>query len=151
MLNKDYKDILLSLLKHQVKFLVVGAYAMAGHGYPRATGDIDFWVEPSPKNAKKVYQALLEFGAPKQHFEISDFKKKGNVLQIGVAPRRIDIITEISGVDFETAWNNRLYTKFGKIKCPILNLKELIKNKKSTGRDKDKADYKTLIKMAKNI
>ena len=107
MLNEDYKEILQILLKNNVRFLVVGAYAMAVHGYPRATGDFDIWVEPSEKNSENIYKSLLEFGAPLKDITESTFSEEGIVFQIGVAPRRVDIITGIDGVDFADAHNDK--------------------------------------------
>ena len=95
MLNEDYKEILQILLGNKVKFLVVGAYAMSAYGYPRATGDFDIWVETSKENSKKVYESLVKFGAPVSNITEDTFTEKGIVFQIGVAPRRIDIITHI--------------------------------------------------------
>ncbi len=94
MLNEDYKDMLHALSVEKAKFILVGAYALAAHGYPRATMDIDIWVKPSPKNADAVLRALRRFGAPLHNLTREDLQKDGTIFQIGVAPRRIDIITE---------------------------------------------------------
>jgi len=104
MLNKDYKDILQSLADEQVKFLLMGAYALAAHGYPRATMDIDIWVMPSPDNANAVLRALRRFGAAIHGLTAADLQKDDTIFQIGVAPRRIDIITGASGLRFEEAF-----------------------------------------------
>lgn len=144
MLNEDYKDILQILLKNKVKFLVVGAYAMGAYGYPRATGDIDFFVEASKINSKKVYLSLKEFGAPSSNLNQETFSAKGIIFQIGLAPRRIDFITEIDGVSFQKAYKNKKYLEIESLKVPFLSIKDLIKNKESTGRDKDKLDAKYL-------
>ena len=100
MLNEDYRDMLHALSDEKVKFLLVGAYAMAAHGYPRATMDIDIWVMPSPENAAAVRRALRRFGAPIHNLSLEDLQKDGTVFQIGVAPRRIDLITAASGLQF---------------------------------------------------
>ena len=100
MLNEDYKEMLQRLLDAGVEFLLVGAYALAAHGHPRATGDIDIWVRPSSGNARRVYIALAAFGAPLQDVTPQDFSHPDVVFQIGVAPRRIDIMTGISGLEF---------------------------------------------------
>jgi len=100
MLNKDYKEMLQILLDNKVRFLVVGAYAMGAYGYPRATGDIDIWVEASSENSEKIHQSLSEFGSPLSEVTKTTFCEQGIVFQIGVAPRRSDIITKIDGVDF---------------------------------------------------
>ncbi len=104
MLNEDYKDMLHTLSGEEVRYLLVDAYAMAAHGYPRATMDIDIWVMPSPENAEAVLRALGRFGAPVHNLNKEDLQKDGTVFQIGVAPRRIDIITSASGLRFEEAY-----------------------------------------------
>jgi len=144
MLNKDYKEMLQILLNNKIKFLVVGAYAMGIHGYPRATGDLDIWVEASTENSEKIYQSLSEFGAPLSEVTKTTFCEQGIVFQIGVAPRRIDIITKIDGVDFNKAYSDKQEIEVEGIKIPFLSKKNLIKNKESTGREKDKLDAKYL-------
>ena len=108
MLNEDYKDMLHALSDEKVKFLLVGAYALAAHGYPRATMDIDIWIMPSPQNADAVLRALGSFGAPLHNLTREDLQKDGTIFQIGVAPRRIDIITTASGLQFEEAYERSL-------------------------------------------
>ena len=147
MLNEDYKEILQILLRNKVKFLLIGAYAMGAHGYPRATGDIDVWVEPSERNSKKVYASLKEFGAPLKDIKESTFAEKGVVFQIGVAPRRIDFITKVSGLDFDEAYAHKQDVEIEGLKISLVSLNDLIKNKESTGRDKDKLDVKHLRKL----
>jgi len=149
MWNKDYQDILQSLLKHKAKFIVVGAYAMGAQGYPRATADFDVWVEPSLENSSRVYTALAEFGAPLKGIDPDTFAEKGIFFQIGVAPRRIDILTHISGVVFDAAYERKTIVKIEKMRIPFLSKKDLIKNKEATGRDKDKLDVKYLKKQLK--
>lgn len=146
MLNEDYKEILQLLLKNKVKFLVVGAYAMGAYGYPRATGDLDIWVEPSLENSHKVYRSLLEFGAPLKDISEKTFTEGGIIFQIGIAPRRIDVITKISGVSFQEAYSEKEIIKIENLKIPFLSKKNLVKNKESTGREKDKLDAKYLRK-----
>ena len=137
MLNEDYKDILQLLLKEKVKFLIVGAYALGVYGYPRATGDIDIWVEPSQENAKRIFDVLGKFGSPLKEISNKTFATKGIIFQIGVPPRRIDLITEIDGVEFVNAYKNRKMVTLEKLRVPFLSLKDLIRNKQSTGRAKD--------------
>ena len=134
--------MLQSLLDNKVEFLVVGAYAMAVHGYPRATGDLDLWVFTSRENAEKVYKALGEFGAPLEQIDKDSFSKKGIIFQIGVAPCRIDIITQISGVEFEQAYPKRKEIEIDGIQIPVISKEDLIRNKESTGREKNKLDSK---------
>jgi predicted nucleotidyltransferase len=144
MLNKDYKEMLQILLNNKVRFLVVGAYAMGAYGYPRATGDIDIWVEASSENSEKIHQSLSEFGAPLSEVTKTTFCEEGIVFQIGVAPRRIDIITKIDGVDFNKAYSDKQKMEIEGIKIPFLSKEDLIKNKESTGREKDQLDAKYL-------
>lgn len=108
MLNEDYRDMLQALSDEKVRFLLVGAYALAAHGYPRATMDIDIWVMPSPQNADAVLRALLRFGAPLHNLTKEDLRNDETIFQIGVAPRRIDIITAASGLQFEDAYARSL-------------------------------------------
>ena len=106
MLNSDYKDILRILSDRKARFLLVGAYAMAAHGYPRSTMDIDLWVMPDPENALQVLQALEDFGAPSGDLSPEDLQKEGVIFQIGVAPRRIDILTSVDGLEFSDAFTH---------------------------------------------
>jgi len=144
MLNKDYKEIVQLLLKNEVKFLVVGAYAMGAYGYPRATGDFDIWVETSSINGQRIYQSLAEFGAPLTEITETTFTEQGIVFQIGVAPRRIDIITKIDGVDFASAYKDKQEIEIEKMTVPFLSKKDLIKNKESTDRPQDQLDAEHL-------
>jgi hypothetical protein len=146
MLNKDYKEMLQFLLEENVDFILVGAYALGAHGYPRATGDIDIWVRPDKKNSELVYKALKKFGAPLEQISPNDFVHEGIIFQIGVAPRRIDIITQITGVTYDEADEDKVIVEVENLKLPILSLDKLIKNKKATGRKKDKLDAEYLIK-----
>jgi hypothetical protein len=144
MLNEDYKDILQSLADEKVRFLLIGAYAMAAYGYPRATLDIDIWVLPSPENAEAVFRALQRFGAPLQNLTLQDLQMDGTVFQIGVAPRRIDIITAASGLQFEEAFEHSLIVDIEGIEIHIPSLTDLIRNKKASGRTRDLADAEAL-------
>jgi len=146
-LNSDYKDMLQVLLENDVKFLLVGAYAMGVHGYPRATGDIDIWVESSAENSARVYRAMVAFGAPLREIDESTFATPGVVFQIGVAPRRIDIITTISGVQFDDARRQQQIAEIEGLPVPILSINDLIRNKRATGRDKDRLDADRLEKQ----
>ena len=140
MLNEDYKEILQILLNNKAKFLIVGAYAMGAYGYPRATGDLDIWIEASPENSKKLCKSLSEFGSPMNNITENTFTEKGIIFQIGVAPRRIDIITHIDGVSFEEAYKTKESIEIEDIQVPFLSKENLIKNKESTGREKDRLD-----------
>jgi hypothetical protein len=147
--NDDYRDILVAFVRSEVRFLLVGAHALAAHGYPRATVDIDLWVEPTPANASRVWAALAAFGAPLDDLGISegDFTRPEVVAQLGVPPNRIDILTGVSGLQFEAAWPNRLEIEVEGVRVPILGLKDLRTNKLASGRDKDRVDVKGLDGM----
>lgn len=144
--NEDYRDMLSALNAAEVEYLVVGAYALGAHGNPRATGDIDFWVRPTPENASRVWQALAEFGAPRDKVTEADFTEAGMVYQIGVPPRRIDLLTSISGIDFQSAWDGRIESEIGGVAISVLSREHLLKNKLASGRPKDLADADWLQK-----
>jgi predicted nucleotidyltransferase len=147
MLNEDYRDMLQALADEKVKFLLVGAYALATHGYPRATMDIDIWIMQSPENANAVLRALRRFRTPLQNLTLQDLQRDGTVFQIGVAPRRIDIITSASGLRFEEAFANSLAVAIDGIEVHILSLADLIRNKRASGRTKDIADAEALEEL----
>lgn len=140
MLNPDFRDILSAFLEEGVEFLLVGAYALAVHGVPRATGDIDLWVRPSESNADKVLRALAAFGAPVSDIRPDDLRLPDAVLQIGVVPRRIDILTTLDAVEFEDAWRNRTEVEVEGLSIPVIGRRDLIRNKKAVGRAQDMAD-----------
>ncbi len=120
---------------------------MGAHGYPRATGDLDLWVEPSPENSKLVWQALVAFGAPSHELTAETFCEPGIVFQIGVAPRRIDILTRIEGVSFQEAYAGREEISVEGVTFALLSKSDLIRNKESTGREKDRLDVEYLRKQ----
>jgi hypothetical protein len=144
MLNEDYRDMLHILLGNNVQFLVVGAYALGAHGYPRATSDFDIWVDNSADNSRRIYTSLAEFGVPLSDISESTFTEKGIIFQIGVAPRRIDIITHIDGVDFAKAFRNAQIIEIEGLLIPFISKEDLITNKRSTGRAKDLLDADSL-------
>jgi len=146
-MNEDWADVLVTLLSAGVRFIVVGAHALAVHGVPRATQDLDVWVEPTPENATKVWAALTSFGAPLKALGISqdDFLRPDTVVQVGLAPNRIDVLTTISGVgDFSRAWNQRVEREVRGTLIPFLDRETLIENKRASGRLKDLADIEAL-------
>jgi predicted nucleotidyltransferase len=149
MLNKDYKEMLQCLLEEKVRFLLIGAYALAVHGFPRATKDIDFFVWATPENAANLVRALARFGAPLDDISESDFSAPGVVFQIGNNPRRIDIITKISGVEFERAYANRKNIFLEGLEIPVISVPDLIANKRATGRTQDLADVEKLESASK--
>ena len=140
LLNQDYHDILSALSGEKVEFLLVGAYALAAHGLPRATGNLDLWVKPEPDNAASVMRALKTFGVPVKNLSAEDFTRRSTVVQIGAAPQRIDLMTTLDGVAFNYAWPRRLDLDLAGIRIPILNREDLATNKRSVGRPQDLAD-----------
>ncbi len=144
MFNPDFKDMLLALSEAKIDFMLVGAYAVAAHGHPRATGDLDLWVRPDSDTAPRVYRVLADFGAPLHDLTVDDLAQPGMVFQIGVEPSRIDILTAISGVGFDDAWANRLSIEMDGINLCVIGRDDLIVNKRACGRPKDIADAETL-------
>ena len=144
LLNPDFKDMLSALSEAGAEFLVVGAYALAAHGYPRATGDMDLWVRPTLGNAQRVWNALVAFGAPISKLTMEDFATEDIVYQIGVAPCRIDILTSISAVTFDEAWEHCLSITLGGLEVSVLGRDDLVRNKRASARPKDIADADTL-------
>jgi len=145
-LNEDFRDFLEALLQEEARFLLVGAYALAVHGVPRATGDMDVWIEPDQPNSERVWQALQAFGAPMAALKLSqtDLTEPGMVIQLGLPPRRIDLLTEISGVGFAEAWEARVTHEVDGLPLPFLNRETLLRNKRASGRPKDLLDAETL-------
>ena len=135
-----------ALSSHGARFLVVGAHALAAHGVPRVTGDLDVWVEASRENAHRVWQALAAFGAPVDTLDLaeSDFSTPDRVVQLGLPPFRIDLMTSISGVTFEEAWSGRLSGKLFGAPVFFLGREAFIRNKRASGRPKDLADIRAL-------
>ncbi len=145
-LNDDFVDLLEALQQEQVEFLIVGAHAMAVHGVPRATGDLDIFVRPTPENARRVLAALGRFGAPVEAHGVrqGDFATPDTVYQMGLPPRRIDVLTSISGVTFDEAWSDRVRVQLEGRDLDFIGPNALLANKKAAGRDKDVADAKLL-------
>jgi hypothetical protein len=143
-MSPDFLDIVRALSEAEARFIIVGAYAVNLYVDPRATGDLDIWVEPTAQNAAKVINALKDFGAPLNDVSEADFSKSGVTFQIGISPLRIDILTEISGVEFSEAWDDRAMHPFGSFTIPFLGKKTLIQNKRATARPKDLADLASL-------
>jgi hypothetical protein len=146
MVNPDFRDLFAALNEAQASYLVVGAHAVAFYAEPRFTRDLDVWVEASPINAPRILAALRTFGAPLAGVTEADFHESGAVLQIGVAPNRIDITTHIDGVAFEAAWPNRLSTVFGDQSIWIIGRTELMQNKAAVARPQDLLDLAMLEK-----
>lgn len=147
--EKDFEEFIKLLNDHQVKYLVVGAYALIYYTIPRNTGDIDFFVEPTEENAERMLSVLREFGFSSLKLRKEDFMNPDFVIQLGYSPNRIDIITGITGVAFSEAYKNRVKAKIGNENVFFISPKDLLKNKKATGRTKDRADAELLQKFLK--
>ncbi len=143
-MNPDFVEMLAELHAAGAEYLVVGAHALAAHGRPRATGDLDLWVRSTPENARRVYAALQRFGAPLQDLTVADLATPDVVYQIGVPPARIDILTSISGVTFDEGWASRISTALGALEVPVIGRDRLIQNKRAAGRPRDMADLADL-------
>lgn len=141
-LNKDFREFLQLLNEHEVRYLVVGGYAVAFHGYPRYTKDLDIWVWINPVNADHIIKALANFGFT--GLSPADFTTADEFIQLGFPPNRIDIITSCDGLEFETCYEDRVLTRFDDLEVPFIDLKNLIINKKATGRPQDLGDVDNL-------
>ena len=146
-MQRDFVEMLAALSAEKARFLVVGAHALAVHGVVRATGDLDIFVEPTPKNARRVFRALVRFGAPLAKVTEADLAKPDIVFQMGNPPLRIDVLTGISGVRFATAWKDRVSQRVGRLSVPFLGRATLLRNKSATGRPKDAVDVATLREL----
>jgi len=143
----DWFDLLVALLDSGVRFLVVGAHAMAIHGVPRGTQDLDVWVDPDTANTDRVWKALATFGAPLESLGLTtdDLRQANTVIQLGLPPNRIDVLTSLSGVDqFDTAWASRTEHAVRGRQIPFLGRDALLRNKRASGRRKDLADIEAL-------
>jgi hypothetical protein len=151
MISKDFQEILRAFNAHRVKYMVVGGFAFGVHLEPRSTKDIDLWIRTDPENAKAVFQALAEFGAPIAGMTSNDFMD-GTVFQMGQPPERIDILQQVSGLDFDDAWEHRL-EGFIDESTPalVISKDDLIRNKLAAGRDQDLLDVKNLRKHEKGL
>jgi hypothetical protein len=142
--NPDFRDLLAEFNAQGVEFLIVGAHALAAHGFVRATKDLDVWVRPDPSNAQRLLTALAAFGAPLHDLTVEDLSRPGLIFQIGVPPLRIDVVTAIDGVDFDEAWPDRIEARFADQVVGVLSRHHLIANKRATGREQDLVDVKWL-------
>lgn len=143
-IQQDFKELLELLNAHKVEFIIVGAYALAFHGAPRFTGDIDILVKPDPENAVKILAALKEFGFGSLDLTESDFKEPDKVIQLGLAPVRVDLITSLTGIPWQKAFSGKVKGNFGDVYVYYLGKKELLANKRALGRKKDQADIEAL-------
>lgn len=145
----DYKDFLRLLDKHQVKYLIVGGYAVMKYTEPFYTKDMDIWIDATPDNAQRTYQALIEFGAPMADLTVHDLTQQHIVFQFGMAPARVDVMTSIDAVTFSEAWKHRVQTNLDVIPISIISLEHLKQNKKAANRDSDKIHLARLEKYGK--
>jgi hypothetical protein len=140
----DFRDLLALFNAHKAEYVVVGAYALAFHGAPRFTGDMDILVRPGVRNARRIIAALAEFGFASLGLTAGDFKESGRVVQLGVAPVRIDLVTSLTGVSWKEVAAGSRPGKYGDVRVRYLGKKEFIKNKRAIGRSKDLADIEAL-------
>jgi len=143
-LHPDFKDFLKLLNFHDVRYILVGGYAVGYHGYPRATGDMDIWIEMSEVNSKKIVSAFREFGMPEDAISENLFLETNKVIRMGVPPVRLEVITSASGVDFNECYNNREVIIIDGIPINFISLQDLKKNKLAAGRHKDLEDLEHL-------
>jgi len=143
-MNPDFVALLRELSAAEARFMVVGGYAVSFHSRPRATGDIDVWVEPTTANAARVFRALRAFGAPLQDLAEADLAQPDVVYQIGVPPRRIDLLTSLTGLSFDEAWKDRTPGQLGGLEVAFIGREALILNKRALGRARDLADLESL-------
>ena len=143
-LPQDFRDILLSLKNFEVRYLVVGAWALGAYGLPRATGDLDIFIEKSVSNSRKMVMALEHFGVPPGELD-RDFFARDVLFRMGVPPLQLEVFTMISGVSFEAAYQNRESLKFDNLEVPCISLRDLLKNKRASGRAKDQLDVEIIL------
>lgn len=143
-IQKDFEELLRLLEDNSTKYLIVGGYAVAYHGFPRLTKDIDFFFDSAENNVKKICNSLMSFGFPQRDLKLETFTTKGNIITFGCEPVRVDFINTISGVEFQEAWKNRVRGKYGKVSVNFIGRMDLIKNKLATQRPKDKLDVEEL-------
>lgn len=148
-LQADLREFIILLNSHDVEYVVVGGHAVAFHGHPRFTGDIDFLIRTTPENVSRVLAVLNAFGFGNLGIVEQDLLDRGRILQLGQPPNRIDVLTSISGVDFDSAWEKRVQTLMDDQPVALLGWDELIRNKRAAGRQKDLADLEKLLAVAK--
>ena len=142
--QQDFKDLLELFNKHKIDYIVVGGYALGFHGAPRYTGDLDIFVRPDPVNARRIIQALNEFGFGSVGLTAADFEEEGKVVQLGFPPVRVDVITSITGVTWEQARSGRVEGDFGDVTVHFIGRDEFVANKRALGRKKDLADLEAV-------
>lgn len=143
-MSRDFVEMLSALSAAGARFLIVGAHALAAHGTPRATGDLDIWIQATPENAGRVIHALKAFGAALLDLTVGDLSTPGTVFQIGLPPSRIDILTSISGVEFDAAWGRRVEVTIGDLGVGVIGRADFVANKRASARPKDLSDLDLL-------
>jgi hypothetical protein len=143
-LNQDFKEFIELLSKNNVEYLVVGGYAVGYHGHPRYTGDIDFWIAISQENAEKVIKCLREFGFASLSIEVADLIEEDVIIQLGYEPNRIDILTSVTGLNFQECFNQKVIAQFDDLTVNFIDIRNLKVNKAATGRAKDLGDLENL-------
>ena len=143
-MNRDYRDLFAEFNARNVEFLIVGAFALAVHGHLRATKDLDVWVRPTPENAPRVLEAVRSFAGSIEGLSAIDFSVLGMIVQLGVEPARIDLLTSIKGLEFESAWRNRIEASYGEQQVFVVSRADLITSKRAAGRPQDLADVAAL-------
>ncbi len=143
--EKDYEEFLELLNKHDIRYCIIGAFALAFHARPRYTKDMDILIEATTDNAKRLLAALREFGFGSLNLSVEDFSSKGNIIQLGYEPVRIDIITSIKGLEFADIWESRIQGPYGKQTVNFIDRQNLIRSKKLSNRTQDKADLDLLL------
>ena len=144
MLNQDFKEFIQLLNENQVKYLVIGGYAVAIHGHPRYTKDIDIWIEISDDNANKLVTTLTQFGFDSLGVTTQDFQTANQIIQLGYPPNRINLITNPDGIDFQTCYDSKIEVNLNDVPVKFINLDNLKKNKLASGRLQDLADLENL-------
>lgn len=150
---EDFRDLVTELVRARARFLIVGAHALAVYGIPRATVDLDIWIDPAPPNASKIWAALIAFGAPLDALRVneSDFSRADMVVQLGLPPYRIDLLTGVTGLTFDEAWEEHVEASFEGVLAPFIGRAALIRNKRATGRTKDLADLESLGEVDRGL
>ncbi len=143
-IHQDFREFIELLNKNEVDYLIVGAFALAFHGHPRYTGDIDFWIRNDLSNAKKIFKCINEFGFPIDKLDEKDFTSDDLIFQMGYPPVRIDVITSVEALEFDVSFKNRKQKEIDGLKINFINIEDFKKNKKAVGRPKDLGDLESL-------
>lgn len=144
MLSKDFKEFVALLKEHDAEYMIVGGYAVGVHGYPRYTGDLDIWLNPTPENAQRVLAALNDFGFGGLNISLEDLTKENNVIQLGQPPLRIDLLMSIDGVTFSECWADRKQETFDGSRMNFIGYHDLVRNKRASGRHRDLDDIENM-------